>query len=1387
MQKAGRLAERLLVALVVWAAANAVGAEPNAEELAVHCRTALAGLLQSPTGDLQAELSALQSLATLQPSQITAEGPILVWPCLPKRKLMPEEECRVWDGQETILRTLLAHTPRSGSDRPPLTDAEAERIVRACKLGFLIQPPLREIPAEEIRQAILRYVQRAAEQGEGDPELAGLLRAISLDPQKLSVNGLCVTWSVAPAPDLVATAEELQERLIQRSGNLRRRSPQLQASVSALQRATRQFVSDVESREPALRRAVVAALSQVPSAETGIPLVSEDAASALVVDLSPETWDLEVHAETAMAAAPMMLEKLRATTSKGSAQRTLAKLSRLAWAPEPSEPQPLLVVGADQGMGGLEKEPPQLVVDTGGFAGGNVTALAFSPDGQFLAAAGDVVRIWNLADGSLHSTLRGQRKLSGVGSCTDLAFSPDGRRLYVAAAGFGASVRVYDMADLSEPVKVVGSHEGHVDRLAVSPDGRWLLTVGVDSELHVCDVSTDRMVARVKLPEMVDHLSFPAGQSWALLIDVKGRHALLDVSPREDGSGGTAVRLAPPPDESALLERLSAWLSGAPQWAPGGGPHGFALAADLAHGRIAAGGLDRSTGTARYWSAVWLGNSVQPDQIHKHSYFVTACALSADGQWVASADAMGEIHVWNAATGALRYQLGAKNAAVYAVSFDPAGTRIFLGRTPLKPGTGWNYNHYGLLTHQFDRQYRTLSPIEPREPSPPRLEHAGRTLSISRDRNGVATLSIARGAQGESQLPFGGSSRQLPLAFTFLTGEAIGQPGAVAVAGESGGVTLYEPSQFRSRQALIGHSDRVWCLAQSADGRLLASGSGDGTVRFWKLAPPRPWGNLAAYADDDDRLFHVVPGTPTEAAGIRAGDRIQTIEYRSPSELLEELLRTGKWPFRPAEKVEVVLQRGENVYTEQVALSDMGDIAEPLLSLYVTPDGSDWVAWTPEGYYDASLNGDRYIGWHVNRGEGRSADFYRAEQFRNQFYRPDVIARLWEQADLAEALRLADMDRSRPTTDLDVRRDAEGLKPPRVRILEPSSALRTGQRSITLKADVASTSQLPLRDAHLIVNGKAGLVKDVVLESAGGPSVERVDPRHWIVRQDVELTPGRNELAVIASTEVAASTPVSVRVTYRPDAAPGVAPRLFVVAIGIAEYANPQFRLQYADADARDFAAAWESQKNGLYSDVQSRVLLNAEATKPAVLDAMQWLIDSVGVGDVAILFLSGHGVCDESQNYYLATHEIDPDRLRATALSWRDVLGTVYDLRYRRLLMFVDTCHGGGAAGVTAVQMDPFRELPKDDVGAVLYASCAPQAVSLEHPDWKHGAFTKAFLETLSSRDSDLSRPADGSLSLLDLAKNLEDRVKALTKGQQVPVFGIPTTLTSFDIYRLP
>jgi WD40 repeat protein len=78
----------------------------------------------------------------------------------------------------------------------------------------------------------------------------------------------------------------------------------------------------------------------------------------------------------------------------------------------------------------------------------------------------------------------------------------------------------------------------------------------------------------------------------------------------------------------------------------------------------------------------------------------------------------------------------------------------------------------------------------------------------------------------------------------------------LVAAGNSGQVGL---SQGQPVRTLTGHTDWVISVAFSPDGRLLASGSGDETIKLWDVAsgsecaPSRPHVSVASLGSDDDQ------------------------------------------------------------------------------------------------------------------------------------------------------------------------------------------------------------------------------------------------------------------------------------------------------------------------------------------------------------------------------------------------------------------------------------------------------------------------------------------------------------------------------------------------------
>ena len=115
-------------------------------------------------------------------------------------------------------------------------------------------------------------------------------------------------------------------------------------------------------------------------------------------------------------------------------------------------------------------------------------SAVFSADGKRVAAGdGHRVRVWDAATGHTIRTLVGHS-----GDVTCLAFSPDGARL-ASASYYDGTVRLWDV-EAGLEVRPLGGHVA-VAALAFRPDGKRVVSAGHDG-LKVWDATTDETEAR---------------------------------------------------------------------------------------------------------------------------------------------------------------------------------------------------------------------------------------------------------------------------------------------------------------------------------------------------------------------------------------------------------------------------------------------------------------------------------------------------------------------------------------------------------------------------------------------------------------------------------------------------------------------------------------------------------------------------------------------------------------------------------------------------------------------------------------------------------------------------------------------------------------------------
>ena len=450
------------------------------------------------------------------------------------------------------------------------------------------------------------------------------------------------------------------------------------------------------------------------------------------------------------------------------------------------------------------------------------------------------------------------------------------------------------------------------------------------------------------------------------------------------------------------------------------------------------------------------------------------------------------------------------------------------------------------------------------------------------------------------------------------------------------------------------------------------------------------------------------------------------------------------------------------------------ETGELLLNLFVHSDKRRWVLWTPSGYYDASSDGEGLIGWHVNRGADKAADFFPAQQFRDRFLRPDIVSLILQTRNESLAVEQANKMAGRTEKLISV----DKILPPVVEGI--SIPQRFSEAELPISIRVRAPLDAPSTRLRVLINGE-------IMPTSKAGRYFGVDGSEEL---KLVLPPKDSEVQVFADNAHGTSLPLSFKLQWVGDKkiyasgeqGQSKKPTLWVLAVGVSKYQDPRApQLSFAHIDAQEFAKTMGGQIGKAYSNVQTRVLTNEKATRASVLAGLEWLKTNVTPGDVGMVFLSGHGfTMATDRRYFFGASDVDLTRLVDTGVPYKAIQDALIEFNLRgggtRAIFFVDTCHAGDASGarvignVRASNGDAMAvELTKQENQVLVFASSKGDEVSLEDPKFGHGAFTKALIEGLGEEwRADPNEVGEVTYKGLDYW--ISSRVPILTKRQQTP-----------------
>lgn len=1029
------------------------------------------------------------------------------------------------------------------------------------------------------------------------------------------------------------------------------------------------------------------------------------------------------------------------------------------------------------------KGKPELVIDSGGFMS-EVSDVAISPDGKWLAASGEkVVRVWDIELGQLATTLRGDRSRAAYGDCYAIAFSPDGQFLLVGVNDYRphGSIRVYRTDNLAEIDSLLPGHTAPVRRLVFSRDGKWLASVDANGKIAIWDwverAVQKTLPARNTDSPIYDELMFPGVDPILMGIDFEGP-LLLDVPALNQLTAS-----------DPLPSRLFAWMSdvlGQQLRYPFDTerePRVFDLKLDS--GVWGAASVGRDGGRNKFWIGVWPSHTretppiVDPTLVYTgHRWNVTAIDLAPTHQLAASGDKFSEVHLWDLKSGQTLHRFTAQGKPIYEAAFDQSSRRIAFGNTPFPPSK-WDRNNYGAVEKLLDLDARAIYSVQPSDELLLVQEQPLRgnmRLNVRTSTEDPSSQLIEKFVGPTVANSYQFTSGRLVTVFSLLDAGKLELPAPAVIGDNLGLLAVWDSDGDELRRAFIGHAGLVSGISVASNGKQMLSGSADRTLRLWSLENYQPTG-IFDFKFENAVVTRVLPGTDSQQAGVQPGDRILSIDGLSLTDM-QNLMLEGKFDYVPGQRVPLKMQRGGEPYSYEMRMQKGYDFSEPLLNIYLGDDDS-WIVWTPAGHYDASPGADRLIGWHVNRGPHKSAAFFEVQQFRKQLYRPDIINLIWSGVAPQDAIAQASAKRGE-VEPMDFRSPSDLARhhPPSIEFLSPSRGEVLSRSEVELQAVVRSLNGLPIKEVTLLVNDVASRVF-----TPKSPTMTSLD-----ITYNVELRPGRNDIELIAANAESTSAAQSMHVLVEAAVEPKPI-HLNVLAIGISEYATSGgfADLPTAAADARRFEQIALEQANGkLYTSVNSRVLSDRSATRTAILDGLQWLVDSTQPGDTAAIYIAAHGFVDSSENFYIGTFEVDRTRPRATAISWRELIKTLHeDLPHCQRLVFLDVSPTDAA--VDPSMRNPLLDLAAPELATSFFSSNSLQQINLPQSTDKLGFLTQALSGVLRDPSSDIEpTPPDALLTPSEIATAWSERVKQLSGGRLYPVAYTPATHRPINVLEL-
>lgn len=946
------------------------------------------------------------------------------------------------------------------------------------------------------------------------------------------------------------------------------------------------------------------------------------------------------------------------------------------------------------------KEKRKILGQIGVGNGGVIYAIALSNDEKYLAVGGylggNKIRLYNYQNGKLVAILK-----SHTSTIIDLNFSKDGH--YLVSSSADKTVKIWDMNSLqNNPLfETISFHTNFVYAVAFTSENN-IVSAGYDNIIALHSVSGKLLKSythneKLQYIAIKDNTIAASGYGDQILLFDNNLSLKQKIKNKIKPSG-----LSYSPNERYLIV----------------GSGGYAFNDIKKRDILFPFNINIYDAKNNYKKISSLDN--------KHSNTANAVGFIDDRTAVSAGGSSNEIYVWDIFNSTVKTKIIGQGGSFSSVGIDGdvVGFRYswmtvkkyssFTKSLSLKTFEFFNKVDSSILGH-INSKGLSHSKGGPYGYSSATLNIEGKNISITRNTS-----------NGMRHTCYGWYKNYI------ISG------------GDFGHLEIYD-SNGQSVANLVGHTGKIVSIA--LDGDTLVSASEDLTIKVWDLKQITKRLKI--------KVMKIVRNSIAHKSGLKVNDQIISIDqhkFRSRKQFNKYLSQKNK------KFVFTILRNGKEFnVTINKSQGPMGFFTQytinPIVSLFID-DNNEWVLWTQDGFFNASKNGTKYIGYHINQGPNKEAEYVSVDALYKTFYRPDLIQKALKGEDLSEYSKNINIEKLLK----------DGLAP-EVNILTKTKNTKT--QDINVKVQVCPKEKGGYDNLALTIND----IPVQVIDTGRALKIKKKSKRDdcFTYDQTISLASGKNTIGFKATNKAGniESKVDTIEVTFDDTqlkqqiktrlAKAGVDDKindLHILAIAVNKYQDKELQLNYSINDATQMLNTIQDVAKPLFNKVHTYKLFDKEVTKLNIKKAFKDIKSKRD--DVFLLYIAGHGITDQyNGNYYYIPFDFinkdDEKAVQNQGVGQQDFMLGLSNITALKSLVLLDTCDSGSFVEAD-MQKTTTNRLAKATGRATISASSKSQ-VALEGFK-EHGVFTYTLLEALKGK----GYKDDNQITTNELSDYVED-----------------------------